>query len=64
MDKKKFVFTSSAILIAFGVVIGASLLTDGIGAYHAAYGIAYCIWVLWPDMKLNAALAGNVVTQI
>ena len=61
-QEKVYSFTSSAILIAIGIVtIGASLLTDGIGAYHAACGIALTAFgFFWPNVEIKrAALAGN-----
>ena len=36
------------------------MLTDGIGAYHAACGIALTVFgFFWPNVEIKRALAGN-----
>ena len=65
-QEKVYSFTSSAVLIAIGIVtIGASLLTDGIGAYHAACGIALTAFgFFWPNVEIKrAAFAGNATNS-
>lgn len=53
--EKIYSFTTSRALIVIGVgTIGASLLSDSIGAYHAACGLALTLFgFFWPNVELK-----------
>ena len=60
--KKIYSFRSSSLLIVLGLVtIGASLLSDLIGSYHAACGIALTLFgFFWPSVEVKKPNVQNV----
>ena len=61
--EKIYSFTTSRALIVIGIgTVGASLLSDSIGAYHAACGLALTLFgFFWPNVELKreAVTAGG-----
>ena len=53
--KRVVTFNMSMALVVFGlVIVGASLLSDMLGAYHAACGLAVTIFgFFWPNVEIK-----------
>ena len=60
--EKIYTFTSSKVLIFIGIAtIGASLLSDNIGSYHAACGLALTLFgFFWPNVEFKRATITGV----
>ena len=59
-------FNMSMVLVVFGlIVVGASLLSDMLGVYHAACGLAVTIFgFFWPNVEIrNVNPDGSVSTS-
>ena len=60
--EKVYTFTTSRLLVVVGfTTVGASLLSESIGSYHAACGLALSLFgFFWPNVETKrAAFAGN-----